>query len=654
MDHSPRITRIGTDEHHDIKMKSRADTMLLRLPRWPVIGLTALFLAGLCVETWQLVDCRSDAMDAARVLSQRTRELRRLDALDPAPTAARASEMDKELADAEEVFRALQAGLAGAEPVSARPAEAADASGSRPDPAAAPDLADLIRGLHEQARRAGVKLRPEEQFGLSAIGAEAPTPESTATVRRQFEATKLVVETLVAARPAQLISMPPARPQSSTNRGAAMRSRHDADAAGGGDWFEIDARRSVRVPGLVETTPIRLTFVGRTSTLRRFLAGLGAGNQLVAISEVRAEPAETAQDSRRGRPAEPEPVGMLFAGAQSRFTITVEYCELAARVPDGRGANQPLSAHRPGDMGGAPMPRGQGIPPADSGEHPEPGFGPVADEKAGAASVPINDTVAGRLWPEPAAQARGRGWIYEVFTPPSVFYDRRSRALAAIPPDEAPPAGPDTRPLDVQLIQVRRGAFRLQLVGYAGGRNDLCGIFADAVTGETVIGRAGDRLTRHRVRLKQLDLGRSRAGADPGAATGEPVATATLLDETTGDEVALTTRGPSLAGSPLGVFASRKTPGAQRESKAGESFACSGLRYRVQRLELDPPLAVVECLTPEESTAGRQILTPQTSTAAVANSPDASRLPPQQRQRPFTRDSRLTRASEAPAVPSKP
>jgi len=249
---------------------------------------------------------------------------------------------------------------------------------------------------------------------------------------------------------------------------------------------------------------------------------------------------------------------MLFAGAQSRFTITVEYCELAARVPDGRGANQPLSAHRPGDMGGAPMPRGQGIPPAGSGEHPEPGFGPVADEKAGAASVPSTTRSLAGSGPSPR-----RRRVDEAGSTRSLRRRRCSMtgaaALAAIPPDEAPPAGPDTRPLDVQLIQVRRGAFRLQLVGYAGGRNDLCGIFADAVTGETVIGRAGDRLTRHRVRLKQLDLGRSRAGADPGAATGEPVATATLLDETTGDEVALTTRGPSLAGSPLGVFASRKT-----------------------------------------------------------------------------------------------
>jgi hypothetical protein len=224
-------------------------------------------------------------------------------------------------------------------------------------------------------------------------------------------------------------------------------------------------------------------------------------------------------------------------------------------------------------------------------------------------------------------QGRGRGWIYEVFTPPSVFYGWHSRALAAIPADEATPADPEARPLDLQLLQVRRGAFRLALVGYAGGRNDLRGIFKDSVTGETVIARAGDHLAPHRVLLKRILLSRSGAGEGRSAATGEPVATATLMDETTGNEVVLNTRAQSLDGPPLGLFASRKTPSLRHELKEGGSVTCNGVRYRVDRIELEPPLAVVACLTPDGSGADRQILTPQTLTAGLAATERSSRNP---------------------------
>jgi hypothetical protein len=207
-------------------------------------------------------------------------------------------------------------------------------------------------------------------------------------------------------------------------------------------------------------------------------------------------------------------------------------------------------------------------------------------------------------------QKRGRGWIYEVFTPPSVFVDRQTHALAAVPADEAAPAEPDARPPDLLLVEVRRGVFRFQLVGYAGERNDLCGIFTDMVTGGTVIGRAGEDIAPQEVLLKQLSLSQpatEKCGTGP---TAEPVATATLLDETTGGEVALTTHGHALAGPPLGLFASRKTPDFHREMREGESIACNGVRYRVGRIELDPPLAVVECLTPDGSNVPGTIVLP--------------------------------------------
>ena len=300
----------------------------------------------------------------------------------------------------------------------------------------------------------------------------------------------------------------------------------------------------------------------------------------MAIDEIRAEPADAARDIPRGKPTVSEPVGLLLAAAQSRFTVTLEYCRLAGSTAVNNGPTR-FASTQPGGK---------------------------------AASFP---------WPEPAVQRRGRGWIYEVFTPPSVLCGWHGRTLAAIPPEEAPPAEAGAKPCDLQLLQVRRGAFRLQLAGYAGERNDLHGIFVNTVTGETAIGRAGDHLARHRVRLKQLVLGRADTGAGRGAATGEPLATAVLVDEDTGDEVVLTTRGQALSGPPLGLFAGRKPPILRSQVKEGDSIEITGVHYRVERLELDPPLAVVACVIPDGGKETREILTPPAPPAPAETSPDA-------------------------------
>jgi len=567
--------------------------MLRVSQRLTVSGLMALFAAALLAEGWQLVESRGAAVAAERALAQKNREWKRLAALDPAPTPARAAGIDEERAGAEDALAVLRGELAGSRDGSARLDSATGASGSGPDTPS--DAADLIRALHEQARRAAVNVRPEEQFGLAAIGEEAATPESIMALQRQFTATNSVVQALFAAKPSQLVSVQQTRPRGPANRRAAAQQRPAEDGAGAGSAFDIDPRLSVREPGLIETIPIRLTFVGRTATLRQFLNELLAGGDLVAISEVKAEPADPPRDIRRGRPTASEPVASLVNAAQSRFTVTIEYCELA--VLHAVADKKPLSAP------------GQTIRPAGCS-----------------------------CWREPTPQRRGRDWLYEVFTPPSVFYDRHSRALAAIPADEAMPADPDNRPLDLQFLQARRGAFRLQLVGYAGGRNDLRGIFADTVGGETMIGRAGDRLARAGVLLKQILVSRSGVGERSGAATGEPVATATLTDETTGNEVVLTTRAQSPGGPPLGLFSSRKTPALRRELKEGESVTCNGVRYRVDRIELEPPLAVVACLTPGGDRADRQILTPQTSPSAADVITDASHITPRQSHNPSTHE----------------
>jgi hypothetical protein len=265
---------------------------------------------------------------------------------------------------------------------------------------------------------------------------------------------------------------------------------------------------------------------------------------------------------------------MIVRPALSRFSVTAEFCEI---IP-------------------SPLPvNGRPVPSA----------GPT-----GALTKP-------RRWTEPPAQRRGQGWVYDVFTPPSLYYDPRARLLSAMPATEAVRADPADAAPDLELLAVRRGPFRLQRVGYAGGADDRRGIFANINTGGTVIGRAGERLAGQGLTVKSLSLKCPGAGIDGSAATGDLVATAIVTDESTDEEMVLTNREQCLAGAPVGLFMSRKTPGFRRELREGESITVNGVNYCIERIDLQPPQVVVVYAGPGE-------IEPRIRTFAPQGAPMAS------------------------------
>jgi hypothetical protein len=69
------------------------------------------------------------------------------------------------------------------------------------------------------------------------------------------------------------------------------------------------------------------------------------------------------------------------------------------------------------------------------------------------------------------------------------------------------------------------------------------------------------------------------------------------------------------------MFASRKAPALRRELKEGESAVFGGVRYRVERVELEPPLAVVACLPADGAEASCRALIAQSQPVALRGIP---------------------------------
>ncbi len=264
------------------------------------------------------------------------------------------------------------------------------------------------------------------------------------------------------------------------------------------------------------------------------------------------EPAKNAPPMRGMPPNDHEPLVLLVRPGWSRFCVTVESLALVS-----------APASRAGKSGPEPRRAGPGG--------------------------------AKRSWTAPPPQGRGRGWLYELFTPPSLYYDQRTGILTAGAASETVPAADG--PFELNLLEVQRGRFRWQLVGYAAGADGLRGIFSDTDTGETTLGRAGDHLGGPALTVKSLKLSRSPPSAN-GTSTSGTVATAVVAEAASGDDIALTSDGPCLAGTLRGLFGSRQTPGFRREMKEGDSVALNGADYCVERLDLQPPRAVVARVAP--------------------------------------------------------
>ncbi len=511
------------------------------------IGLAVLLAAGAMLAGWSLAGSRRAASGATSLCARREQEWKRLKAYQPPPTPAQARTVEAELARAEGALADAEAQLGCGGGTTAGSDGAGEPPASRTD--AFFDLTGFIRAMREHAGRAGVSLRPDEQFGFSAYVHEGPETNLIDAVHRQRRVVAGLLEALFAARPRKLQAVQRTRPARSPP--GAARAAGPASAAEA-DLFAMDPGLSAEAPGLVATEGYRLTFEAHTPVLRRFLIALAVSELPLLVRSVAVEPVRNASLGRDAPPNDREPLVLLVRPGWSRFCVTVESLTLV--VPPGARAGR-----------GAAEP-GRAAPPAPA-----------------------------RSWVAPPPQARGRSWVYELFTPPSLYYDRRTRGLTAGAESDSAPAADGRFELD--LLEVKRGRFRWQLVGYAAGADGVRGIFTDADTGETTLGRAGDQLGGPALTVRSLRLSRGESPAD-GTATSGTMATAVVADASSGGDIALTSDGPCLAGALRGVFGSRQASGFRREMEEGDSVALNGADYCVERLDLQPARALVARMAP--------------------------------------------------------
>lgn len=211
----------------------------------------------------------------------------------------------------------------------------------------------------------------------------------------------------------------------------------------------------------------------------------------------------------------------------------------------------------------------------------------TADYAAAGVDAPEVET---KRWPDPSSRARSREWVYDVFTPPVIYYNSQTGEFSVTPPviKSVEPEIEPARPFGVELVGVKLNPFRLQLVGYVGGPGNYRGMFEIPATRETVLARAGKTFPEMGLTVRSFEVSRQRIEIPDSMPVTQLVATAVVVDDRTGEAVQLSTLERRVTGTPTVVLRLSDT-GEEREDKAGAVFAHAGATYRVGEITLTPP-----------------------------------------------------------------
>lgn len=229
----------------------------------------------------------------------------------------------------------------------------------------------------------------------------------------------------------------------------------------------------------------------------------------------------------------------------------------------------------------------------------------TAPATAGSGDVPTR-------WTDAVAQRRGPGWVYDLFTPPEIFFDERAGQFTVVPPASAAAVEPAERTagnaFGLEVRAVQRPPFRLQLVGYVGGEGSYRGVFENLETGETLLAKDGQRIAGLAARIERFEVVRLAMELPESMTTFRLVARAKVQDELTGATVVLTDLERCYVAPPTALVAMPDAADALQEVREGDKVSVGRVTFTIDRIQLVPPCLDVTKAAADGKAAERRTL----------------------------------------------
>lgn len=324
---------------------------MARFKSHPVFVITLSLLLAVAVGAGVMFYLTLDKVSAAaRTVKQKSQTLAEYTRREPFPSGANLEAVRADLANAEQLVASMQAALKGRGQFAKRMEAASLPAGSTE---AYFDLANFVESMRSAAEVAEVAVPVGTRFGFMSYASTEPDKALIPQVHRQRLVAEYLLTTLFKAKPQELVSLQrnqpesPDAPISNTPASASSSSTRNLD----GDYFSIDNRMTAAVPGFIEATAFKLTFIGYSGALRDFLNEVASFDLPLVVRSVEVEPAASPKDTvKRAVPAA-NSLSALFGTStpaapaaveakpivdqnRSRFTVTIEYINLVETNSD--------------------------------------------------------------------------------------------------------------------------------------------------------------------------------------------------------------------------------------------------------------------------------------------------------------------------------
>lgn len=224
----------------------------------------------------------------------------------------------------------------------------------------------------------------------------------------------------------------------------------------------------------------------------------------------------------------------------------------------------------------------------------------------------MGPSAVSQTWVVPQSQSRGEDWVFDVFTPPVIYYDPSSREFAVTPPSLQPidNSAAEWAKYEIELLGVRPRLYRLQLVGYAGEPGSYVATFEQTATGAILLVKEGETNPEAQVKLLSFQEEKIRTQREEDETPVlQDVGVARLHDLTTGQEVSLTNLETKLF-SDLEARIRVKADRSIRLVRTGSRLAFPDGDYLIEDLSVDPEAAMIAKLSKDGTRRISKTLSP--------------------------------------------
>jgi len=194
-------------------------------------------------------------------------------------------------------------------------------------------------------------------------------------------------------------------------------------------------------------------------------------------------------------------------------------------------------------------------------------------------------------WGQSSPQG-GPNWIFDVFTPPVIYYDEETGTFTVTPP--FPDAKPVEESYELELVGISSLPYRFQLVSYAGVDGNYLLTLEDLDTGRDVFCAPGEILSEEGIQI--LDFVEKRevaASAREGTTEAfDLVGEVTVEDQRSKVQYVLRHNTPTYLEHPVAQFVTQA--GALLYLSAGDSWDSKKATYTVSEIDQSSQSVSVE------------------------------------------------------------